>query len=1719
MSNFVVMDPKKIAIRGSIKGHLTRMRRFVDSIIPAEATVNRLEARYKTLLGLYESFDSIQTEIECDLKEEEIMDQEEERSNFEEEFYTLESIFKDWFDKLKKDSKGADAGHNVPLNATINVTEPFKLPQIALPEFDGDILEWYPFFDLFTSLIDSRENLSEINKLYYLKSALRGDASKVVGSLPLSDANYEEAKRLLIERYDNKRYIIQAHLRCLFDLSEVKSRSVASLRNIIDVSNKHLSALRGLGEQVDVWNTILIYLITSKLDHETRRQFELQNAGPETPLLKVLMDFLNRRCLALERTDPMKQRDVKSLTTVIDDKKAGKFASGASQGSKSHCPLCGKEHKLRVCFRFGAMTADKRHDEVKKLKVCYNCLGSGHHVRQCQSSPCSRCGKMHNTLLHFEGKSSDDVLNVTKPVQETGKPEAVATSACASVGLQAAVKSSVQVLLYTAIIKVRDHRNNFVECRALIDTGSQACFITECCARRLKLRPKIVDLTVNGIGLTANKINRFTDFEIHSKFGGYSLPIQALVLQNITPGLPQARISSPEQEFFDNFKLADPSYMIPGRVDVLLSNGVFTEIINGAVVRSNGSGRLKALDTKLVWIVGGPIEASMSSSFSAVSLCATHDVEFDLRRFWELEEVATGKDLDVDKCEKHFSDSFERDADGRFYIELPFSVTNCDFSYSKSFALSRFHLLEKRFVKNPSLQASYKEFIAEYLRLGLIERVPAIELDKRETYYLPHHGVVKESSLTTKLRVVYDGSAAPAGCTSINSALEIGPKLHNELLSVLLRFRTYAVALMGDIEKMFCQIKIKDTHKDFLRFFWRDSRSEELQVMRLLFLPFGLRCSPYIAIRCLIETAKSLELRYPRACALIQDSFYVDDFIAGADTLEDALSLIDELRVVCNSGGFNLRKWTSSDPNVIQRMQIAGDLKPHAFQDFDEDTKVLGLSWCPKTDSFCFKIKPSQLVRITKRSMLSELAGIFDPFGWLNPIVVKGKVLLQELWTAKVNWDEDVPEKIRNEWMKLRNGLMTVESIRIERLLVHINDRLLCCFADASVKAYGACIYMVAGGSSKLVVSKSRVAPLKAVSLARLELCAAVLAVRLLKTFAEILSIPGYDCYVWTDSSIVLAWIAKPSYHWKTFVANRVSEVHSLLPECHWNHVKSSDNPADVVSRGAEARDLVNNKLWWNGPSWLETFDPEYQRKADVFETEQDLRKLKTFECKIALIAEGLCDKISGFTRLINVQAWIKRFCTNYFLPVSDRKLGMLTLEERDYALKLLIKAVQLKHFGDTIKVLMEKKKLKSKHNLLPLNPFLDEDNIIRVGGRLGRASISYETKYPIVLPKKDRFVEALIRFEHFRNHHIGVNALIAISRQKYWIVNARTAIKSILSKCVVCARYSPRQARQLLGSLPTERTEMVRPFFNVGVDMCGPFLVRPTKRRGNSTQKCYLALFVCFGTKAVHLEMVTDLTTETFLYALRRFIARRGIPAIIFSDNGTNLVGARNCLHEWYNLIESEAFKKDFQTECVTNRIDWRFIPPRSPNFGGLWEAHIKAMKSCLYKCVQNERLTFEEFQTLVTQIESSLNSRPLCITSNSGDERDILTPGHFIMGGNLRDLPNVTEKEYQGPLTSRWFHLQQIFSHYWRRWTTEYLSTLNARSKNRQIERNVQVGDIGLLIDENLPPFKWPLCKVEEVVFGSDNLVRVIVVKMGKEKYKRGIAKFCPLPDFRAP
>ena len=1712
---------QKVNARRGMKGHLTRIAKFIDGLPPGGVSLNLLDSRYRTLVGLFERFDNLQLEIE--LLGEAFEIQEREREQFETEYYRLDAIFNDWFDKLRPENH-VNLNNTVPANATINLSETFRLPQMSLPSFSGEITEWYSFIELFDSLIHANGNISNVNKFFYLKASLKGDALNIIESLNTTDANYNEARQLLKDRYENKKSIIQTHLKYLFEMPDVRVRCISSLRNLIDCTNKHLAALRGIGERVDDWDPMLVYLLSSKLDQDTRRQVELHFVGQDMPTLRRLIAFLNQRCNALEQIEPVKSKTLKSFGSVVDNSKVGEQSTKHS--GKTGCLLCKGDHFLYGCSKFLGMTPIGRYENAKKLNICINCLKPGHHARDCKARCCTKCDKKHHSLLHFNqsqqvADASTSLISADISIPPTTVPETSAggSSSCSTVSLQSSMDTSLQVILYTGLIKVRDNKGQRCQCRALIDTGSQACFITEDCVRRLGLETKLVNVFVNGIGLSHKEITRFVDIEITSNFENFSMSIQALILPRITMELPQTRIDVSDLSSFSNLKLADPDYSAPGKIDVLLSNSVFTSILKGGV-QSDKTGNVKALDTALGWIIGGVVKTcNVQSFFSTVSMFATHEVEcedFDLRKLWEMEEMPKDRMSTMEFCEQHFLDTHEIRADGRFYVELPFITSEFDFSFSKSFALSRFNLLEKRFQKNEKLKSMYTDFIADYFKMGFIEPVPSDEYEIQNAYYLPHHGVLKELSLTAKLRVVFDGTAAPNGCQSINSVLEVGPRQQNDLLKILLRFRTYRIALMADIERMFCQIRIKEIHRNFLRFFWRENSSEPLQIFRLISLPFGLKCSPYIAIRCLKEIAKIWIDQFPRACNFILSSFYVDDFIAGANSLDEAFELVKELRDVCKKAGFNLRKWTSNENAILETIQMETVPGGGTFETFDATAKVLGLLWCQSSDYFFFGIKENLPTTISKRIILSQLAEIFDPFGWLGPVVVRGKIIIQELWVLKVGWDDAVPEQIGIEWCKLKNELKSLESIKINRFVGDAKNAYLCCFADASVKAYGACVYLVSNGKSELLMSKSRVAPLKVISLARLELCAAVLAARILKFVIEIMEIPEERSFLWTDSTIVLAWLAKPSYNWLTFVANRVSEVHTLVPKCKWFHIKSSENPADVISRGINPIGLVSNTLWWNGPSIIleNKFDEE---NMSFFRTELDAKPMINTTCNLISVMDDLYGRISSYVKLINVQAWIQRFIRNYFSKAENRTTGDITVQERDSALRTLIKMLQLRHFSCTIDRLNKGENLKKNDPLLSLTPFLDSSGVLRVGGRLDNGIMAFETKHPIILPKNDKFVKLLVTYEHFRNHHVGVNALIAITRQTYWILNARTTIKRELRKCVVCYRFSPKRVSQLMGSLPKERTEINRAFYNVGIDLCGPFFVRPTRRRGNTTQKAYIALFVCFSTKAVHLEMVSDLTTETFLAALRRFVSRRGIPATIFTDNGTNFVGASRCIKEWYELAKTKSFKDGMGSELLNNRIEWRFIPARTPNFGGLWESHIKSMKACLLKCLKSEKPTFEEFQTIMTQVEGSLNSRPLCPTSNSVDELDVLTPGHFLIGTNLKGLPNQSEIENTGALTSRWKHLQRIFAHYWSRWTTEYLRSLNQRTKNKLIEKNVKVGDIGLLLHENLPPYKWPLCLVKDTVTGSDGLVRVLILKMGQKIFKRGITNFCKLPDFR--
>jgi len=383
--------------------------------------------------------------------------------------------------------------------------------------------------------------------------------------------------------------------------------------------------------------------------------------------------------------------------------------------------------------------------------------------------------------------------------------------------------------------------------------------------------------------------------------------------------------------------------------------------------------------------------------------------------------------------------------------------------------------------------------------------------------------------------------------------------------------------------------------------------------------------------------------------------------------------------------------------------------------------------------------------------------------------------------------------------------------------------------------------------------------------------------------------------------------------------------------------------------------------------------------------------------------------KFSQFYKLIRVTAYCLRFINNCQGHKSKLQ-NLLEVSELERATQCLIRNVQATAFAQELKCLQLNKALSKDSKLLSLDPFLDQTGLIRVGGRLRNANLSYSSKHQLVLPSKHLFTNLLIERKHVRLLHAGVQMTLTSIRQKFWPLNGRRTIRQIIRKCIRCFKTSPEAIQPIMGNLPKQRVKPAQPFSNVGIDFCGPFQVRESKRRNAKIGSSFVAVFVCFAVKAIHLELASDLTTECFLNALKRFIARRGRPSNIFSDNATTFIKANKDLKEFFVEFAKQDTQERLFSIAAEEGIKWHFIPPRSPNFGGIWEASVKAFKTHLKKVAGTSLLTIEEMHTFTTQIESILNSRPLINLSDDPNDMSYLSPGHFLIGDNLTAIPEAT-------------------------------------------------------------------------------------------------------------
>ncbi|XP_055859209.1 uncharacterized protein LOC129921419 [Episyrphus balteatus] len=1421
-------------------------------------------------------------------------------------------------------SGASSSGGTLP--STGQTSSGILLPRIDQPKFDGSYVTWRGFHDRFLALVHNNKVLDEIDKLHFLQSCLIVDANRFLQNISVEAANYQKAWELLEERYDHKRILVHIQMQNLFGQPSQTRETASGLQELLYTTRECYLALENMDVPVSTWDTVLIWFIVQKLPSITQKLWEEKPTG--TWCSRQKQERANRQQQAAFPACEIEEFPCETISQVA-------FQASAED---EHCGAVGMQ---------AMQPGEALVEEMSAVPEYGQCA-----TKRCRSS-CHFCQQRHNTLLHTNQPSS----STHTPQQQ---PQPAATSAQANIPSSNALYSSVnpnapefqpmgqqqqqsfnyhtshgdrftthQVLLATAVVKARSADGRLRLLRALIDTGSERSFITEAAAQLLKLEKRRNMVEVSGLGLVSSgKTRNSVEVSLASRHSTFEIAIQALVFKSLTGHLPTQRVIPGKWNHLDGLSLADPHLYEPAHIDLLLGSDVCAQIFLPKIKRPlDGIGPI-AQNTQLGWIVLGKVPAEIPRQvrnfLQIAELCT------QMEKFCEMEEMPfqTHETLDNIACDEHFSQHTRRLPDGRYEVKLPFKGESLPaMGSSRQGALRRLQHLEKKLDADPRLFADYTKCIKEYEDLNHMEEIDPNDpvLATPYHYFLPHHAVFKEASSTTKLRVVFDAASKALDGKSLNDSLLVGPKLQTSIIDLVLRWRTHRVTFTADIEKMYRQILVSFPDRYYQLIMWREQRTSPVQIFKMNTVTFGTASAPYLAIKILKKVADDESDNFPEGAKVVREDMYVDDLISGADSIEEARKKRDEASQLLSSAGLNLRKWTSNVKELVEDIPVQDrELDFELPFNWSNHVKTLGIKWFPIDDCFSYQNLQPSTEATTKRSILSTIAKLFDPLGWISPCVVTSKIIMQRLWNRGCNRDDPIPSALMKDWEAFHRELPLIERLRIPRW-THISLTNMAIelhgFCDASMKAYGAAVYVRVLDSNgnihvNLILSKTRVAPSKrTITLPRLELCGAVVLAQLLQYIKEVLAIPNVKMYSWTDSTIALAWIRATPAKWTTFVSNRVSEIQRLVGIDCWGHVGTLHNPADLASRGVLPSELQSLQTWWNGPEFLHRkwdFDsPDQPVETD---TEEEKRTVKVLTVHV-LESDNILQAIFNSSNLLRATRVITT-CVRFIIKCRPKLYGIITGSfypwELELARLLMVKAAQSEMFETELSYFKANSKMPK--SLSSLNAFIDIDGILRVGGRLENSLLSYDAQHPILLRNNHHFTTLVVREAHKNTLHGGIQQMISYIRQRYWIGQIRRSVKYQLFRCTSCFRQKASEMQQLLGNLPAARVRMARPFSHTGVDYAGPIDIKSWKARGAKILKGYFAVFICLATKAIHLEVVSDLTTQAFLAAFRRFTARRGSCQHVYSDCGTNFVGANNELAKMLN----EA-KHDFKEIATT--------------------------------------------------------------------------------------------------------------------------------------------------------------------------------------------------------
>ena len=1639
------------------------------------------------------------------------------------------------------------------------------LPKTTIKRFTGGLAEWHAFWGRFSGAVHNNPAVKEAKKLALLTD-LVADPALHDFMITINDGEpgrYEEAVKYLTSRFDRPRELHAIHSIKIASLLPIKG-TPSELSATADTLHAAISGLRRSGfTSVDHMATSLA---VSVLPNALRQLWENKTEDVEgVPNVDDFISFLRKKATMADKSQktgasftpqPKRPQPQDSKREKPHRRNSGGHESrvyvttpqaepepapqppqqrrqqprGQSRSnqpnSSSHftptnpctvsCKLCNQYHYVFACKVFRDMGVAQRKQCVQTNSLCENCL-KPHPTSNCTSTyRCKVCQQGHNTLLH---------VDVVAVVHHTN-------SATPS------VPSDREGLMMTSQVKLTGPGGEVAVVTAMLDSGATVPVLASRLVGPLHLKPLKEHIMLTGVGGCKMPTPSPTAWvTVHSIHSNWSRRVKVTILPKVTSDMPRHNLQAVRElpHLRDLAPLADPSFHVPKRVDLILDVDFLDDILVPDKV-SGPKGTPSAWRTLLGWgIMGSYSPEQQTASRHSMSVVASSIAEEvglnqQLQRFWTQEAMIVGsKALSLSKkaVELHFAATHQYlPQRQRYMVSLPRQGGSLQLGESRAIVARRFISNEASLIRKGNLE-QFQGVMQEYLDLGHAQRVTPQELGlaSSECYYLPIHAVFKNTSSTTKLRIVFDASCSTSTGVSLNDLLAAGPTLHPQLDTILMRFRTYRVAVTGDISKMYREVELCPQDRQLHRFLWRPEKSQPIGDYHMNRVTFGVTSSPYVAVKVLQQTAVDHSHPTSRAFYHIHNSFYVDDLLGGADDEQSAFALYQDLRQVLTKGGFQLRKWRSSSSAVLNK--IPADLQePMPDKEMVDShssayPKALGIAWDSRRDELAVQVQlPDQFVS-TKRGVASDTAKSFDVLGWLSPFMLHMKTLFQDMWKEGISWDAPLSETLTARHVWWRKELPLLKSITVPRCYYpggNPQHTELHGFSDASEAAYSAVIYVKAtygGGSvsSMLVVAKTKVAPLKRVNITRLELCGAVLLTELMESAGTALSITKSNRHGWCDNTTAICWLKGCPSRWKTYVANRVSLASDHLDPEQWNYVSTLQNPADCASRGLSAEDLINHPLWWHGPPWLlqnpvraPTSPPDEANDQAVRAEEKEIVVLTVSDHKAA---GGWERRYNSYTKLTRATALAFMFC-RILLSTRPSRIRLqpspLTVSQLTEAEEFLYRQSQHRSFGEELSRLTASQPVKQSSRLKAVNPFINQQGVLCVGGRLSKSCVSLLQAQPPILCASDHLT--IIIFEHYHRAegHCGPTALLALLSTRVYVLSARRLARSVCAQCITCRRLSPTPLTQMMGDLPAHRVNPALCFVNTGLDYAGPIQLKRGNPRKPTITKGYLAIFICLATKAIHIEVVSDQSTPTLVAALKRFCSIRGLPKNIYSDNGSNFVGARHELHDLYLFLQLPSTNDALRSSLMNDRIAWHTIPQRAPHFGGIWEAAVKSSKHYLRRIVGGVRLYYEELVTITQQISACLNSRPyLSLDCQEPGGELPLTPGHFLIGRPLRAYPEEPE-EADLSLTNRWRLCKALVQEFWDSWSKSYLSSLQKRKKWTKPTLNIAVGDLVMMLDESNPsahPHQkristWKLGRVTSVHPGTDGLVRAASVEV---------------------